>query len=111
MSIQFDGVNDLENEVYGLYEQGQKVGQIKVRLDMCTIMDIFIKPDLRRQGRGTKLVRFIEALAFQKGCKKVRVKAIKNTPEAKGLFVSCGYHLYPNKYGEYDGKRTLRRGE
>jgi len=50
-------------------------------------------------------VRYVEALALQKGCKKMRANAIK--PEAKGFFEKCGYRLTPDEGGEYFGEKIL----
>jgi len=46
MSICFDGLDEFDNEVYVLREEGQKTGSIKVRLGLCTIMDILVEERL-----------------------------------------------------------------
>jgi len=105
MSIQFAGLDELDNEVYVLLEEGQKIGSIKMRFDLCTIMNIHVDEKLRKKGKGTQLVRYAEALALQKGCRKMRANAIK--PEAKEFFEKCGYCLTPDEGREYFGERTL----
>ena len=105
MSIQFEGIDGFESEVYVLLEDGQKTGSINVRFDLCTIMKIHVEEKLRKQGRGTRLVRYVEALAVQKGCKMMRANAVK--PEAKEFFEKCGYDLTPDEGGEFFGERTL----
>jgi N-acetylglutamate synthase-like GNAT family acetyltransferase len=76
-----------------------------MRLDLCTIMNIHVDEKLRKKGRGTRLVRYVEALALQKGCKKMRANAIK--VEAKEFFEKCGYQLTQDEGGEYSGERRL----
>jgi N-acetylglutamate synthase-like GNAT family acetyltransferase len=63
MSIQFADLDELDNEVYVLLEEGQRTGSIKVRFDLCTIMVILVEEKLRGEGRGTRLVRYVETLA------------------------------------------------
>jgi len=105
MVTQFEGLDEFDNEVYVLLEEGRKIGSIKVRLDLCTVMDIFVEEELRRKGWGTRFVRYVETLALQRGCKKMLVNAIKT--EAKEFFEKCGYRLELDEYGEYFGERTL----
>jgi ribosomal protein S18 acetylase RimI-like enzyme len=97
LSIKYDGIDDRDNEVYSLYENGQKVGWIKVRFDLCSIIDIFVKKEKRNEGHGTKLVRFIESLAVQKKCAIMRTNPIN--PEARGFFEKCGYKIDSDEHG------------
>ncbi len=90
MNIEFVGF-DGNNEIYGLYKNGQKVGWITVNFELCSIMGIIVKEVFRKKHYGTKLVRYIESLALQKGCITVHTNPINE--ESIGFFVKCGYWI------------------
>jgi len=50
MSIQFEGLDEFDNEVYVLCEEEQKTGSIRVRIDLCTIMNIHVEEKLRKKA-------------------------------------------------------------
>lgn len=112
MSIEYEGTDESDNEVYALIEQGQKVGSLKVcqiHSEMLTIMHNFLREDLREHSRGTRLIRYVEDLGRQKGCKHIYVNAI--APEAKGFFGKLGYDTSSDEGGEYKGEKKLNMND
>ncbi len=70
--------------------------------DVAEIKRMFV--DVRARGRGVarKLVRALETLASDRGFACIRLETGPRSPEAIGLYESCGYSKIPN-YGEYVG--------
>jgi ribosomal protein S18 acetylase RimI-like enzyme len=97
MSIQYDGSDSQGNSVYILIENGKKTGSLSVNLGFCSIMNILVEKELRKEGRGKKLVYFAESLAIKKGCVVMRTSPIN--PEARGFFERCGYKIDSEEHG------------
>lgn len=97
MSVKFGGIDCLDNELYELYVEDQKVGWAKVRFDLCSIMDIFVDETLRNRGYGRTMVHYVEQLAAQKDCVVLRTNPIN--PEAKRFFEKCDYKIDADGHG------------
>ena len=56
------------------------------------IVDLFIMPELRSKGYGTRLIECLEQAAIQRGHKKIYIAVDpKNNPRAFALYARLGY--------------------
>lgn len=62
----------------------------EVRGDCCELRRLIVAPEHRRAGVGSHLLRFVERLAAERGCERVRLRTIAAGP-AEGFYTRRGY--------------------
>jgi ribosomal protein S18 acetylase RimI-like enzyme len=80
------------------------------------VMDVWVAPNLRRRGIGSRMIRALEQSARDRGfpCVYIQVQAEKN-PRAIELYKRLGYQLlqskpYPDFFHEVDEEGNVREG-
>lgn len=70
-----------------------QAGAVGRRWGVCAeLQQLWVRPDLRRQGLGARLVRAFEARAAQHGCRMVYLETFSF--QAPRLYASLGYELH-----------------
>jgi|SoiMethySBSTD1v2_1073268.scaffolds.fasta_scaffold1300282_1 ribosomal protein S18 acetylase RimI-like enzyme len=80
------------------------------------VMDVWVAPNLRRRGIGSRVIAALEASARERGfpCVYIQVQADKN-PRAVDLYKRLGYQTlqakpYPDPYRHVDEQGNVRAG-
>jgi len=80
------------------------------------VMDVWVVPNLRRRGIGSRMIRALEQSARERGFSRVyiQVQADKN-PRAVELYKRLGYQTlqskpYPDLFHEVDEQGNVREG-
>jgi ribosomal protein S18 acetylase RimI-like enzyme len=80
------------------------------------VMDVWVAPNLRRRGIGSRMIRALEDSARQRGfpCVYIQVQAEKN-PRAVELYKRLGYQTlgakpYPDFFHDVDEQGNVRTG-
>lgn len=64
------------------------------------IVDLYVKPEFRRQGFARMLMRTMAQIAQEQGHRFLLVKSFKDNAEANAFYESCGGELdHTNVYG------------
>lgn len=89
-----------------LHKNGKIVCEA-VLLGRGHLMNIWSNPT--NKGYGTKMLEYIEKIAFEKGLRKFTVSQIKDDKKVKGFFEKRGYKLKQNAQvsDEFDGEKSL----
>ena len=98
-------------EYYLVYNESQLVGFVglyyeKVDLESAWLGWFGVKEEFRRQHYGTRIIKFFEDLAKEKGYKYVRLYTDKNNNDvAIKFYEKCGY--FAEKYENKDDQKSL----
>lgn len=79
--------------------------------DTAEIKRMYVIPEMRNSGIGTKLIEKITAVALGKGCKFLVLETNEKLPDAKRLYEKMGFAKIKS-YGPYDDlEETLCMGK
>ncbi|GEM_PF-380130 len=76
----------------------------EVRGECCELRRLIVAPEHRQGGVGSHLLRFVERLAAERGCERVRLRTIAGDP-AEGFYARRGFSriaLLPRWRGSWD---------
>ena len=88
-------------------EDGFALG--RVTLDEAEVLTIATHPDVRRHGIARKHLNALEAMACDKGARRIFLEVDAANIPAIGLYLGAGYHESGQRPGYYraaDGTRT-----
>ena len=102
MNIEHRRTENTDIEVYVLCDNKVEIGYVKVSYFQRSIMDIFVKENLRKKGNGKKLLQFVESEFIKKGYPMIRTSRINS--EALGFFEKNNYKIDSDGIGS---KRLL----
>ena len=98
-------VAEADNEIAGFlrfYEYSSAVYEDK-DID-CEIRELYVRPDLKRKGIGSKLFSFAVTYLKQKGKKKMYVGCFRENSDAKRFYEKMQGCLWKESLMEIDGK-------
>jgi putative acetyltransferase len=75
-------------------------GAVVLDADGGEIKRMYVAPSCRGQGLARRLLRALEAAAWNRGCKRFALETGPRQPEALGLYASLGYERC-GPYGHY----------
>lgn len=69
----------------------------------CEIREIYVRPDIKRMGIGSKLFKYTLNLFKEKGKKKLYLGVFENNYKARNFYEKMGGNLNKKSYLEIDG--------
>lgn len=72
--------------------------------DDAHLLLLAVRPAKQRQGLGSRLVTWLEAVAAAAGVACIRVEARRDNLAARSLYLEHGYHEQSIDPGHYDGR-------
>ena len=87
--------------VFIIKAEGETAGMVVLHLSISTaeggwcgrIEDVYLKPEFRRRGIGSQVIRELVVTARKRGIKRLTLAADKDNPPALAFYKACGFDM------------------
>jgi [ribosomal protein S18]-alanine N-acetyltransferase len=86
-------------------------GIMSYREDVAHLLLFSVRHDLRRQGLGRKLLRWLEEVAAAAGIVRIALECRRDNDAARNFYAENGYHELAISKGYYQGREDAIRLE